>query len=415
MLQNVYVVQDGATYSALTDLTREVLHSSPSASAVVQAAIDALAGTGGVVTIGRGTFRVTEPIQLASQVDLRGSGRGSRMVVDPTNEAGIGLLGLGISGVVVADLMLAAEHGRASAGIVLDGCGDCKLQGLFCAGFGSYGIWLRNSSFLCEISGCSLAGNGRANLYLDTLRAGQYGNFIPNLVANCTIYGGGKGVECHRAIALNIVACTVHQTHGSAFHIHSRSHSVALSGVRSYQISGDAVLIEDSHEFGLSGSVLCWHTGHGVAARGACWGAITGNQITDSGSYNPGGPDRTLAFDALPPDLPLHNGIDLRNVRGYQVSGNTIFNWNAAPPLGCGVCEDDASFKNSIVGNSVNFYADTAVRSAGQQSIAHDNMAHAELPYNDMQTAIDAQRKLQSFEPALTDRFIAAQTQRDEQ
>jgi hypothetical protein len=77
------------------------------------------------------------------------------------------------------------------------------------------------------------------------------------------------------------------------------------------------------------------------------------------------------------------------------------------------VCEDDRSFKNSIIGNSVNFYADAAVRSAGQQSIARDNVAHAEQPYNDMQTAIDAQRKVQSFDQALTERFIAIQTQRD--
>jgi Right handed beta helix region len=415
MLQNMYVVQDGATYTALTDLTREVLHSSPSAGAAIQSAIDALAGSGGVVTIGRGTFRVAEPIRLASQVCLRGSGRSSRLLVDAANEAGIGLLGLGVSGVVVADLAVVAEPQRTVAGIVLDACGDCKLHGLFCADFGSYGIWLRNSSFLCEISGCSLAGNRRANLYLDTLRAGQYGNFMPNLVTNCVIYGGGKGIECHRAIALNIVACTVHQTHGSAYHIHSRSHSVAISGARSYQISGDAVLVEDSHEFSLTGSVLCWHTGHGVAVRDACWGAIAGNQISDSGSYNPGGPDRTLTFAALPPDLPLHNGIDLRNVKGCQISSNTIFNWSAAPPLGCGVCEDDRSFKNSIVGNSVNFYADAAVRSAGQHSIARDNIAHAEQPYNDLQTAIDAQRKVQSFDPALTERFIAIQTRRDEQ
>ena len=414
MLQNMDVVQDGATYTVLTDLTREVLHSSPSASMAVQSAIDALAGTGGVVRIGRGMFRVAEPIRLASHVNLRGSGHGTRLVVDAANEAGIGLPGLGVSGVAVADLTLAAEPQRAVAGIVLDGCGDCKLHGLFCADFGDYGIWLRNSSFLCEISGCSLAGNRRANLYFDTLRDGQYGNFIPNLVTNCVIYGGGKGIECHRAIALNIVACTVYQTHGSAYHIHSRSHSVAISGARSYQISGDAVLVEDSHEFSLSGSVLCWHTGHGVAARDACWGTIAGNQISDSGSYNPGGPDRALTFEDLPPDLPLHNGIDLRNVKGYQISGNTIFNWSAAPPLGCGVCEDERSFKNSMIGNSVNFYADAAVRSAGQQSIARDNSAHAERPYNDMPTAISAQRKVQSFEQALTERFIALQSQRDE-
>jgi len=78
------------------------------------------------------------------------------------------------------------------------------------------------------------------------------------------------------------------------------------------------------------------------------------------------------------------------------------------------VCEDERSFKNSMIGNSVNFYADAAVRSAGQRSIARDNSAYAERPYNDMATAIDAQRKVQSFEQALTGRFIALQSQRDE-
>ncbi len=42
--------------------------------------------------------------------------------------------------------------------------GDAKLRGLLCAGFGGYGAWLRGGSFLCEVSGCSLAANRRANL-----------------------------------------------------------------------------------------------------------------------------------------------------------------------------------------------------------------------------------------------------------
>src|SRR6187401_1382026 len=117
MLQNLYVVQDGAAYTVLTDLTREALLSSPSASTALQAAIDALASTGGAVTIGRGMFPLADPIRLASQVDLRGSGRGTRLVVDPANQAGIGLQGQGVSGVVVADLALTAEPEAAVAGI----------------------------------------------------------------------------------------------------------------------------------------------------------------------------------------------------------------------------------------------------------------------------------------------------------
>ena len=113
MLQNMVVVQDGATYRVLAELTREVLFASDGASAAVQAAIDALAATGGVVSLGRGTFRVAEPIRLADQVSLRGSGRGTRLIVDPANAEGIGLRGQGVSGAVVADLAVVDEAQRA--------------------------------------------------------------------------------------------------------------------------------------------------------------------------------------------------------------------------------------------------------------------------------------------------------------
>jgi hypothetical protein len=413
MLQNMYVVQDGTTYKALTDLTHELVDESPNADAVIQSAIDGLAETGGVVTIGRGSFPLGEPIRLAGRIWLRGGGRATRLVVGPSNAPGIGLLATGLHGVVVSDLAVQASESQAGvAGIVLDGCGDCKVRGVFCADFAGYGIWLRNSSFLCEIAGCSLAGNGKANLYLDDLRAGPYGNYIPNTVANCTIYGGGKGIECRRAIALNIVACTVHQAHDTAYSIHSRSNAVAVSGSRSYQITGAAVVVEHSDECSLTGNIFCWHTGHGVVVRDACWGAISGNEIVDTGSYNPGGPDRATPFASLPPDLPCYNAINLIGASGYQVSGNTIFNWSAAPALHYGIWEDERSFKNSVIGNSVNFFEAAAVRLEGQLSIARDNIEHAERPYNDMQPVGDAQRKLQSFEPDLTARFIALQTGR---
>jgi hypothetical protein len=104
MLQNIYVLQDGATNKALTELTRDLVAAPPGASAVIQSAIDALAETGGAITIGRGSFPIAEPIRLSGQVWLPGGGRGTRLVVEPSNETGIGLLGTGAHGVVVSDL-----------------------------------------------------------------------------------------------------------------------------------------------------------------------------------------------------------------------------------------------------------------------------------------------------------------------
>ena len=129
MLENMYVVRDGGVFKLVTDLSHDLVDESPSAGSVIQSAIDALAATGGQVTIGRGSFPIRQSIRLASQIWLRGGGRGTRLVVEPSNDAGIGLLGTGAHGVVVSDLAVqAAESQGGVAGIVLDGCGDCKVR-----------------------------------------------------------------------------------------------------------------------------------------------------------------------------------------------------------------------------------------------------------------------------------------------
>jgi hypothetical protein len=411
--QNLYVLQGDAAFTALTEVTREVVHASPDAGATIQAAIDALDVAGGAVTLGPGVFPLNEPVRLASAVWLRGSGRGTRLLVAPANRAGIGLLAEGLHGAVVSDLALQpAERASAEAGLVLDGCGDCSVRAVFSADFAGYGLLVRGSSFLCAVEGCSLAGNRRANLLLDELRAGPHGNYIPSRVAGCTIYGGGAGIECRRAIAVSITGCIVHQSNGAAYHIHGKSHAVAISSSRSYQVTGDAVRVEESHELSVTGNVFCWHTGYGILVRESSWGAISGNQIVDSGSYNPGGPDRATAFDQLPPDLPLHDGISLQGARGYQVTGNAIFNWGVAPPLRYGIREDERSLRNSLIGNSVNYFREAAVRSEGRETLARDNQEHPDAPYAGVGLAEGASRMVQSFERELTDAFIAAQTGR---
>ena len=111
---------------------------------------------------------------------------------------------------------------------MVDDCGDCKVRDIFAVGFSQYGIWVRGSSFLCEIRGCTLAGNKVANLYLDHLERGYYGNFLPNLVTNCIVYGGGKAIECNRTIVLNIIAFVVYQTKDVAYYVGNTSMEVGV-------------------------------------------------------------------------------------------------------------------------------------------------------------------------------------------
>jgi hypothetical protein len=51
------------------------------------------------------------------------------------------------------------------------------------------------------------------------------------------------------------------------------------------------VVADHSHEFNLSSNIFCWHERHGVLIQDRNWGTIAGNEVIDTGSYNPGGVD----------------------------------------------------------------------------------------------------------------------------
>lgn len=409
MPQQLVLFPEGGTYRLQTEFTRTPVGMFSDATTALQSAMELASDGGGIVTLGAGEYPLVAPIRLPSNVWVRGAGRTTRLRVTPTNSIGIGLLAETAHGAVVSDLMVYAQETTGIAGIVLDGCSACTLRDLFCAGFAVYGVWVRNSSFLCDIRACHFAGNGRANLYFDELHQGPHGDFLPNLVAGCLIYGGGTGIECRHALTLHISGCAVHQTKGPAYHIHSRSHAVALSGSRSYQIDDDAVRIEDSREVSLTGNLFCWHAGHGLLVRNAQWGTLLGNEITDSGS--PSFADETggMRFCDLPPDRVPAHGIALFGVQGYQISANTIFNQAVAPPLTCGIWEDAHSGSNNIVGNSVNYYTGKAVALAGQGSREIGTLGHAAAPYHQTALAAEPDRLLQRFDLQQIRQFLHPQ------
>jgi hypothetical protein len=407
MSQNLIVMQEGDHYKAFTDFTHELLHESSRASETIQGAIDALSEAGGEVILGRGLFPLDQEIRLGENVWLRGSGRGTKLRLISGHKSGIGLLCEGLKGTVISDLALLGTDRRDSgAGIVVDGCGDTKVRDVFVAGFDGYGIWVRNHAFLCEIRGCSLAGNEKAAIYLDSLREGKYGDYIPNLVTNCMIYGGGKGIEARETIVLNIIGCCAYQTRDIAFHIHTTSNSVLISGCRSFQIGSHAVVVENTHEFNLSSNIFCWHTGHGVLIRDAYWGTIAANEVIDTGSYNSGVKNFTTTFDQLPTDLEPFDAIRLEHVRGYNVTGNSLFNWQVAPKMGYGIIEDAASYNNTITGNNVNYYQYADVLSMGNGSVTAYNIGKGDFSYDD---EAGQNKTVQSFRREMTDLFIAEQ------
>lgn len=404
--ENLLVLQDGETYRVVTEYTHQEVFSDTRAHQAIQWAVTALGDMGGVVTLGRGIFQLEEALRLEDRVWLRGSGRGTQLAVGGQGDEAVGIVAEGVRACTVSDLALVPDDGATPmAGIVLDAAGDCKVHDVVAMQFGGYGIWVRNSSYLCEVRGCTLAGNGKANLYFDHLARGTVGDFIPNLATNCIIFGGGKGIDCSRTIVLNIVGCVVYQTGAVAYHVRNTSNSVLISGCRSFQITGPAVLVENSHEFNLSSNVFCWHTGHGVEVKGCNWGTITGNEVIDSGSYNPGTKDATTNVADLPEDVPLLNGIDLTAVQGFTVSSNAVFNWPVAPHMAIGIREDATCSRNTILGNNVNYYVEEGVVSGGAETVVRDNVCFGDEPYQSPQGAGTV---VQSFQRELTEQVIAS-------
>lgn len=415
--QDLDVFFDGSELKVAGQFDRKPHYSSASASEAIQFALDHAGKTGGSVRLGSGRFHLDEALQVPGQIRLSGAGRATKLMVSPKNAGGIAIVCKEAHGAEVSDLCLSAgDNQKALVGMIIDASGEMKVRNVSAIGFADFGIWVRNHAFLCEISSCVLAGNGKVNLYLENMHAGTFGNFIPNLIANCTIFGGGKGIECNHVIVLNIVGCSIYQTNGTGIHLHSQSNSVLVSACRTFQITGDAMVLEgNTHEVNMTGNIFCWSTGHGIVVRHSAWGTITGNNIIDIGSCNPGGKNFTTRFADMKEEIPLKNGISLVQTRGFTISSNTIFNWNLAPKMRFGIHEDNKSFKNIITGNNVNFTFEDSVLAEGTESLVRDNVSladitHAQIGKLEGGKAIQGPYKtdgfVQTYQPELTQRFI---------
>lgn len=405
--QDLLIVQDSDDYLVMTEITHEELVSTDDCHIAVQKAVEIL-GEGGTITLGRGTFRLDRAVKLEDRVWLRGKGRETRLLVTAENEMGVGILCENLDGVVLSDLAVLAELPQTGrVGVILDACGDCQIRHVFAGGFSSYGIWIRNSSFLCTIESCNLAGNGTSHIFMDTLTKGRAGEFIPNLISDCMIYGGGKGIECKNAIVANISGCCVFQTRDTGFHLHTQSNSVVINGCRTFQVGKYAVLVEDTDEFNLTGNIFCWHVEDGVVIRNANWGTLCGNEMIDTGSYNSGVEDFTARWDTLPENLSSYSAIRLHDARGYTVSGNSIFNWGVAPPMEYGIYEDADCYNNTFSANNINYYEKKDVESRGLHSTVNNNVSTKHRPHH----IRDRQMPdfYQTFQTELVDRFISDQ------
>ena len=421
--QDCLIYRDDREFIVLGEVDRTELYRGSDAVDAIQWGIDFVAGRaechGGRVRLSRGRYPIHRTITMAAGVHLSGSGRGTILDVAGTCETGIRLEA--VKGAVVSELAIqggatdVSADARPALGLDIVNAADCRVRGVLAQGFARYGLLMRDNAILCRITDCSFADNLESNIRLAHLDKGPFGNWIPNTVIGCTTYGGGKGVEIERCIVLTINGVQVHQSMGPAFHIYGIANATSLIGCRTYQVTGIAVLWEDSHELSIVGNVFSWHTEAGIVLRRCRWGTISGNNVIDTGSLNPGGPCMETKFGDLPDYPPSFPGISIEDCRGLTVNGNAIFQWPVVPPMTHGIEEDAASANNIITGNHVNFYRGRAVESLGAETLAAPdaNAGYAASPlFRNPTPGVDEpifmqpEHAIQSFEPHLTRRLI---------
>jgi Right handed beta helix region len=411
--QSLDVYPVGDTYRVRGHIDQKEYLKSNKADEVLQFAIGMLRN-GGEILLQPGTYLLHKQVNLTSHISLRGSGHTTSLVLATDHEGSAALAASNADRVTIAALSVKTpkDYANPVVGIRFDHCGDSLIQDVFCLGF-TYGIQLTNQSFLCEVRGCRVADSQKSGIYLNDLSMnGRGGDFVPNLITNCMVYGGGKGIECEHALVVNIVGCQIYQTRLAGFHFHRGSNSIVISGSRTFQIRNDAVVVENSHELNISGNTFCWHEGHGIVLRNVNWGLISGNEIIDTGSYNiddtPAADQRQSYWVKAPDDLEPYkkNGLWLSGTKGVALTGNAIFNWGSGPAMKHAILEEDTCEVNAITGNTINF-CDNALTLRGKGTQETNNVVQANVPHLGGDSI--TKKRLHRFDVRLLERFIDAQ------
>lgn len=116
----------------------------------IQAAVDDLPVEGGIVFLSAGTYDITSPIILRSNVALVGEGKVTKITTTLSTDL---IRANGATGVLIEKLYLYGTGSGGGSGISLQSCGDCMINKVWSENNGSYGIYSLSSS------GNTMSGN----------------------------------------------------------------------------------------------------------------------------------------------------------------------------------------------------------------------------------------------------------------
>ena len=246
----------------------------------LQAAIDALPPTGGVVRLPAGTFEITEPLRI-SQEDVLIAGSGTATHIKNVNTNG--------RPAIEIDSPKRKENPRATLWRV-------EIQNL-------------------RVTGNEKSGDGILAHHVDEI-------FLHGVTSS---YHGGHGIHLDQCYEdPRVCDCLLTYNKGAGLHL-VVCHDIVVVG-NQFEENQDAVHCFDGFNLCMTGNNLDDHLRHGVVIENTYGSVVSGNMIEecngtaiilDRDCYGVTLSSNVIAHEA-------GGGIDLRDAHGCAVSGNTF-------------------------------------------------------------------------------------------
>lgn len=313
----------------------------------IQAALDALPATGGVVRIPAGTYEITSPLVVArGDVKIEGEGAGTHIINRNTQRQPAIVLQHANRTKAPRDRSarlwrVTLAHFRVSGskesgdGIVADGIDEIYLEGVAVDHHGGNGIVLRDCYEDPRLVGNIITYNGAAGVRLEGCH---------DIVVSANQFEENQdALRCHDGFNLCMTGNNLddHLRHGVVI---ENTYGSIVSGNMIEECNGTAIILDrDCYGITVAANTIAHHLGGGVHLPDA-WGcAITGNtfplvhassvhvgpnsgRLTISGNNfgnsHIGGKDKRPATGKTPMATDAGTGITLEGTSDVAITGN---------------------------------------------------------------------------------------------
>lgn len=326
----------------------------------LQAALDAVPESGGLVTIPPGNYEINEPLRVKT-AETRIVGGGAATHIINKNESGSPAFILRPANldvdkkarlwrVQMADLRISGNE-KSGDGIFAEGIQEIYLEGVSIDHNGGHGIQLKECYEDPRIADCIITYNKKSGIEVVACH---------DIVVNANHFEENQdALRCADSFNLCMNGNNIDDHLGNGVVIENTYGSV-LSGNMIEECNGTAIILDrDCYGITLSANVIAHHLEGGIDLRDACGCTLSANTFTIAhkfsvrvakeserntisantfcNTYIGAGADKRPAQDKTPMGIDEGTGLQLEaGVNGLVVSGNTFAGLSTAAAWGKG-------------------------------------------------------------------------------